>query len=81
MTPQWAARASVDESTKGAIIIAIQEGRAAALGLRPGDIITEVNGQAITSAPDLAEQLPSEGNLSLTIRRGNREGTISTFME
>ncbi len=81
MNPQWAARANVDESTKGAIIIGIQEGRAAALGLRPGDIITEVNGEPILSAPELAEQLPSEGNLSLTIRRGNREGTISTFVE
>ncbi len=81
MNAQWAARANVDDDTEGAIIIAIQEGKAAALGLRPGDIITEVNGESIVTAAELVEKLPAEGNLSFKIRRGNREGTISTFVE
>ena len=63
--------------TKGVYVNGVEaNSTAAAAGLRQGDIITAVNGQAITSTEQLAEleaKTAVGAALNLTIVRGNRE--------
>lgn len=49
------------------------------LGLRPGDVIKSVNGQAVNSAEDavkLYQQLPTLGSVQMEILRGNRPESL-----
>ena len=65
---------------RGAIIIQVDPGSpAAGTGLRPGDIITEINNRSITSAADalraiLTSQIGQQ--LSITYYRGNTQSTV-----
>jgi len=53
--------------------LALGPGFAQSVGLRPGDIIRQVNGEAVTTTADLAARLatPSRG-WTLTIQRGDQ---------
>ncbi|MEZ6136743.1 MAG: Do family serine endopeptidase [Pirellulaceae bacterium] len=58
--PSWAQELNVERDTRGAVIVALtRSGRAAAMRLRPGDVIMQVNGTDIESAAD-ADRLLSD---------------------
>ncbi len=73
LTPQLAQQLGLDPGTTGVVISNIQEGSPAAnAGLRPGDLITEVNRTAIKSLKDYQQALQSHkkgNNLLLLIKR------------
>ncbi len=55
------------------------DGAAAAAGLKKGDIVTKINGVAVTTGPELQEQVtrykPGD-KISLTYNRGGKESTV-----
>ncbi len=52
-----------------------------AAGLRAGDIITKVNGQAISSAADMISQLRPGARLSVEVERGAQTIPVSIILE
>jgi Do/DeqQ family serine protease len=75
LTPELAARAKAPKDTRGLFVEDVDpDGRAAAAGLQPGDIIQEVNRQAVTSIDDLrsaAKKSADKPTLLLITRQGN----------
>jgi serine protease Do len=75
LTPELAARAKAPKDTRGLFVEDVNpEGRAAAAGIQPGDIIQEVNRQAVTSVDDLRSAVKKSGDkptLLLINRQGN----------
>lgn len=66
---------------KGGVVISeVQEGPAAMIGLRPGDVITHLNNQAINSAKtftDVAQALPKNRSVSMRVLRQGRASFIT----
>lgn len=64
------------QGTPGAVVVQVIPGSPAAeAGLQPGDIITRLDGKAITSANQLTEAargLKSDATVSAVVRRGNQ---------
>ncbi|PYR23024.1 MAG: protease Do [Acidobacteria bacterium] len=75
LTPELAARAKASKGAHGLFVEDVNpDGRAAAAGIQPGDIIQEVNRQAVRSVDDLRSALKKSGNkptLVLINRQGN----------
>jgi serine protease Do len=75
LTPEVAARARVPEDTKGLLVEDVNpDGRAALAGIQAGDVIQEVNRQAVTSVADLKAALKKSADkptLLLINRQGN----------
>jgi Do/DeqQ family serine protease len=75
LTPDLAARAKAPKDARGLFVEDVNpEGRAAAAGIQPGDIIQEVNRQAVTSIDELRSALKKSGTkptLLLISRQGN----------
>jgi serine protease Do len=75
LTPELAARAKAPKDAKGLLVDDVDpDGRAAAAGIQPGDIIQEVNRQAVTSVDDLRSAVKKSGDkptLMLINRQGN----------
>jgi len=74
LTPQLARQLGLNEGEKGVVISSVDPGSPAAeAGLRPGDVIKEVDRQEIKSVEDynraMAKANPKEG-LLLLIKRG-----------
>ncbi|MDL0440988.1 DegQ family serine endoprotease [Stutzerimonas frequens] len=64
----------------GVVITEILNGPAAMIGLRPGDVITHLNSQAINSAEtfaQVAEQLPKNRSVSMRVLRQGRASFIT----
>jgi serine protease Do len=64
----------------GVVITEILNGPAAMIGLRPGDVITHLNNQAINSAETfgrVAEQLPKNRSVSMRVLRQGRASFIT----
>ncbi|MFI8559860.1 DegQ family serine endoprotease [Pseudomonas putida] len=64
----------------GVVIKEVQEGPAALIGLRPGDVISHLNNQAITSAKQFAEiakELPKNRSVSMRVLRQGRASFIT----
>jgi len=58
LTPDTAARAGLDRDAKGLLVQDVDpDGRAADAGIRPGDVIQEVNRQPVASVDDLRAAL------------------------
>jgi len=74
LTEPLARQLELEPATTGVVISDIQEGSpAAAAGLRPGDLITEVNRQAIKNLNDYQQalkQVKKGENLLLLVQRG-----------
>ena len=70
---QTAGRLGYDKNERGALVTDLDpDGKAAAAGLRPGDLIKELNHHLIGSPEDFSEALGkagSEGNLELLVKR------------
>lgn len=74
LSPRLAQRLRMPTSTKGVAVIDLERGSPAArVGLRPGDIVSEVNGERIATADDLqaAASQPSRW-WRFTINRGGQ---------
>src|SRR5712691_2018693 len=75
LTPELAARAKASKDAHGLFVEDVNpDGRAAAAGMQPGDIIQEVNRQAVRSVDDLRSALKKSSNkptLVLINRQGN----------
>ncbi|MOA11250.1 putative periplasmic serine endoprotease DegP-like precursor [compost metagenome] len=64
----------------GALIREVQNGPAAMIGLRPGDVITHLNNQSIDSAKTfnkVAEALPKNRSVSMRVLRQGRASFIT----
>jgi serine protease Do len=74
LTPEIARRLGVPESTAGVLIRGVQPGsRAAEAGLRPGDVIEEVDKARVRSPEDVKKALEKDGkraHLLLVLREG-----------
>jgi serine protease Do len=77
ITPDIARRLELPRSTSGAIVTDVDPGSASAQGgLRRFDVITQVNGQAVTSATDANKKLqaiPSGRLARILVLRGGQE--------
>jgi serine protease Do len=75
LTPQLAQQLGLDSGTTGVVISDITQGSPAAeAGLRPGDLITEVNHKGINNLNDYQQalkQLKKNNNLLLLVKRGS----------
>jgi serine protease Do len=75
LTPEMAEQFDVPKETKGVIVVQIdRRGIGARMGLRPGDVITQVNNKDILNPKDLIKAL--EGNTSqlmIIVSRGQDE--------
>ncbi|WP_256680158.1 DegQ family serine endoprotease [Pseudomonas sp. Marseille-P9899] len=64
----------------GVVIKEVQDGPAALIGLRPGDVISHLNNQAIGSAKEFAEtakELPKNRSVSMRVLRQGRASFIT----
>ncbi len=75
LTPQLAQQLGLEPGTTGVVISDIKQGSPAAeAGLRPGDLITEVNRKGIKNLDDYQQalkQVKKDENLLLLIKRGS----------
>jgi predicted esterase len=63
------------------VVKVVPQSTAARMGLRPGDVITQIDGRAVAGWADFRSALrakPIEGRLSLTFQRGGRSHTRTT---
>lgn len=64
----------------GVVIKEVQDGPAALIGLRPGDVISHLNNQAISSAKqftEIAKDLPKNRSVSMRVLRQGRASFIT----
>lgn len=64
----------------GVVIKEVQDGPAALIGLQPGDVITHLNNQAITTAKnftEIAKALPKNRSVSMRVLRQGRASFIT----
>lgn len=64
----------------GVVIKEVQDGPAALIGLRPGDVISHLNNQAVTSAKqftEIAKDLPKNRSVSMRVLRQGRASFIT----
>jgi Do/DeqQ family serine protease len=75
MTPELAARLGLSRDARGLVIMNVDPtGAAAEAGLQPGDVIEQVNRQAVRSAEDLKSAISRAGSQPLLLlinRRGS----------
>ena len=75
LTPELAARVKAPKDAKGLFVDDVDpDGRAAAAGIQPGDIIQEANRQAVTSVDDLRSAVRTSGEKP-TLLLINRQGS------
>ena len=71
LSPAFAKELNVDSNKTGVIVLEVGPGYAARLGLRPGDIITEISGTKIDTTAELLSILEVEqGRWQVVIDRG-----------
>jgi Do/DeqQ family serine protease len=81
LSPAIAEEQGVDPFTRGAIVIGVDGSREGArAGLRPGDVILEINDQTVATATDLAERLNRGRQGKVTILRGDRRISAILFL-
>jgi Do/DeqQ family serine protease len=76
LTPEVARELGLPNQKEGVLVRSVNpDGSAAASGLQPGDVITEVNGQAVKTPGDLKSALSASGDRPalLLITRDNAE--------
>lgn len=74
LTPQWAEQLGADAENGGAVVTEIQrQGRGARLGIRPGDVIIEVNGEEVSTSDQLkASMEEADEEFRMILQRGNQ---------
>ena len=66
--------------TSGVLVKGVQDGPAALMGVRPGDVITHLNNQAIDTSKTfaaIAKDLPKDRSVSMRVLRGGRASFIT----
>ena len=66
--------------TSGVLVKEVQDGPAALMGVRPGDVITHLNNQAIDTSKTfaaIAKALPKDRSVSMRVLRGGRASFIT----
>jgi len=78
LSPALAEELAIDNAWRGVIILGMERRSIAArAGLRPGDVLLKINGQAITVVDDLARALDGDASRwQITFRRDGRVRTI-----
>jgi len=77
LTPELMQRLALPRDTRGAVVVGVApDGRAADAGLRPGDVIQEVNRQPVQAAKDFARAVQQAGNGDLVVLV-NRNGSAA----
>ena len=74
LTPEFAEQVGADPDTQGVIVTQVdRRGAAARLGLQPGDIIAEVNGEEVRQPQELLSAIEDgNGDLRMIVQRGNQ---------
>ena len=73
LSPAVASQNGADPFAAGVLVTKVDAGFAQTIGLQPGDIIREINGQKIASTGELAAAMQAGGHdWSLSIQRGAR---------
>ena len=81
LTPALAEEQGIDPFTKGAIVTSVDGAREGArAGLRPGDLILQINEDPIQSTQDLANRLRGGQQGRVTIQRGDKQITAVLFL-
>ena len=75
MSPAVADEMGISEWRNGVAVVEVQPGSYAARFLRPGDMVTAINGQEVKSVADLKKRIPA-GVQNLSV---GREGMVSTI--
>jgi S1-C subfamily serine protease len=74
LTPELAARAGLERDARGLIVQDVSpDGRAARAGIRPGDVIQEINQKPVTSIAELRSELRASADRPVLLLV-NREG-------
>ena len=78
LSPALAEELSINSSWRGVIILRMERASIAArAGLRPGDILLKINGQAVEAARSLAARLEQPADRwEITFRRDGKVRTI-----
>jgi serine protease Do len=77
LTPEVAERIGVDERTKGVVVAQVQEGSPAAeAGVRPGDVVVEVDRKPVASPADASRALASARPGGHLLRLKRAEGAL-----
>jgi S1-C subfamily serine protease len=70
---------------QGIVVTDVLEGGAAkAAGIKVGDILTKINGTAVTSSPELQEQIAKykpNDKITITLKRDNKDLTINATLK
>ena len=70
MTPEVRKYFKFDEKAPGVVVSKVKSGGIAAVaGIRPLELILEVDGQGVTSARDFAERVKGRKEISFNVRR------------
>ena len=75
MSPAVAEEIGVSKWRNGVTVVEVQPGSYAARFLRPGDMVTAINGQEVKSVADLKERI-AKGVSNMSV---GREGMVSTI--
>ncbi len=77
LSPAFAEELNVDSNKSGVIVLQIGQGYGARLGLRPGDIVTEINGKTIKSTAELVSVLRKQrAQWRVVIERGGKSMSV-----
>ena len=73
LSPAFSEELNVDSNKSGVIVLQVGQGYGARLGLRPGDIVTEINGKKIRTTIELVSELRKErAQWEVIIERGGK---------
>ena len=77
LSPAFSEELNVDSNKSGVIVLQVGQGYGARLGLRPGDIVTEINGKKIRTTTELVSELRKErARWEVVIERGGKKMNV-----
>jgi serine protease Do len=74
LTPELADRLDIDRATKGVVVTAVRPGTIAAeVGVRPGDVLVEIDRSSVTTAEEAVKKLAQQraGGHLVRVQRGD----------
>ena len=70
----------LDEDVQGLVVISVNRGAARSIGLRQGDVITDLNNRTVTTVAEFKKvvaKLPRNRSISMRVIRGGNPGYIT----
>ena len=81
LSPAFSEELNIDAAKSGVIVLQVGRGYAARLGLRPGDIVTELNGEKIDTTKRLLVELKKRrGRWKIVIDRGGTSMSVTVTL-